>query len=129
MTSVSVVVPTYNRRRWLVRCLEAMPSEIEVIVVDNGSSDGTHNAVRSVDHPNLLYLRQANSGPASARNAGIAVASGEYVVFTDDDCVPTGTWPQSLVDRPANAAPTIAGIGGRVLPVNRVLFSRYYTFH
>ena len=109
--------------------LRAMPQDVEVIVVDDGSTDGTHNAVRSVNHANLMYIRQVNGGPASARNAGIAAASGEFVVFTDDDCVPTGSWPWPLVNRLSNAATGVAGVGGRVLPVNGGLFSRYYTFH
>lgn len=126
---VSVIIPTHNRARSLLRCLSALPKTVEVIVVDDGSTDGTAEAVSQISHPHLGYVRQDNGGPASARNAGMMVASGRYVVFTDDDCVPLEPWPWPLIQRLEREDSRVAGAGGRVLPLRQGVFSRYYTFH
>jgi glycosyltransferase involved in cell wall biosynthesis len=90
----SVVVPTYNRLgrlRHVITALEqqAYPADAyEVIVVSDGSTDGT-NAYLEAHRSRmpLLWLAQANRGPAAARNAGIQKAVGEFIVFIDDDVV------------------------------------------
>ena len=127
--SVSVVIPTFNRKHSLIRCLRSISSDIEVIVIDDGSTDGTRDAISEADHPNLVYVNQLNSGPAAARNAGIEVASGDYIAFTDDDCIPVGTWPLPLLRRIESEGPQCAGVGGRVIPFANNLLSRYYTLH
>ena len=126
---VSVVIPTFNRKHSLVRCLESLSRSVEVIVIDDGSSDGTDEAVKHIDHPHLIYTKQPNGGPAIARNTGISLASGHYIAFIDDDCVPVEDWPWPLVDRIELEGPECAGVGGRVLPLRNNLLSRYYTFH
>jgi GT2 family glycosyltransferase/glycosyltransferase involved in cell wall biosynthesis len=89
---MSVVVPTHNRREKLLACLAALarqsvlPQEFEVIVVDDGSTDGTKEAVEAERFPFLLrYYRQESKGPGAARNLGIELAAGEYVLFIGDD--------------------------------------------
>jgi GT2 family glycosyltransferase/glycosyltransferase involved in cell wall biosynthesis len=91
---VSVVIPTFNRREKLLRCLSALerqsvlPQEFEVIVIDDGSTEGTAEAVRARAFPfSLKLIRQVNQGPAAARNAGVAMAEGEIVLFMGDDIV------------------------------------------
>jgi GT2 family glycosyltransferase len=95
-------VPTYNRLgrlRHVITALEqqAYPSDAyEVIVISDGSTDGTHaylEALRSTMQ--LRWFPQANRGPAAARNAGIQKAEGEFIVFIDDDVVPE---PQLLAE-------------------------------
>jgi glycosyltransferase involved in cell wall biosynthesis len=94
---VSVVVPTYNRRSRLARVLlgfdrQALaPSEMEVVVVDDGSSDDTWSWLeRERSRPyHVEALRQPNGGPARARNAGLAASRGELILFIDDDVEPT----------------------------------------
>jgi GT2 family glycosyltransferase len=94
---VSVVIPTCNRATRLLAVLRALQSQtighggLEVIVVDDGSTDGTAAAVSDFrrDSPlDLIYHKQANRGPASARNAGIARARHSLLVFLGDDTVP-----------------------------------------
>jgi glycosyltransferase involved in cell wall biosynthesis/predicted AlkP superfamily pyrophosphatase or phosphodiesterase len=94
---VSVIIPTYNRKEVLERTLRAYSDQtyredkFEVIVIDDGSTDGTGQTVRSlVDGSNykLRYFRQDNKGPAAARNLGIKEAAGEIVLITGDDCIP-----------------------------------------
>ena len=126
---VSIVIPTFNRQRSLVRCLSRLPADVEVIVVDDGSCDGTSEAVSKIDHPKLTYLRQEHSGPAAARNYGLSVATSRYVAFTDDDCIPTPSWPWPLIRRLDQEGTDVAGVGGRVLPLRYDIVSRYYTYH
>jgi len=87
---VSVIVPAYNAERHIGDALESIRTqtrqEIEVIVVDDGSTDGTvHEAGRYASALNLVIIAQANAGPAAARNAGIRRARGRYCAFLDSD--------------------------------------------
>lgn len=102
---VSVVVPTFNRGRALEETLERLLAtemdkgdDLEIIVVDYGSVAPAREAMSCkrfnlLQHPNLRWLRQRNGGPASARNAGFHSASGDIVLFVDDDILA----PRSLV--------------------------------
>jgi GT2 family glycosyltransferase/glycosyltransferase involved in cell wall biosynthesis len=89
---VSVVVPTHNRKEKLLDCLDALarqsvlPQEFEVVVVDDGSTDGTADALAGRRFPFALRVyRQDKGGPGTARNLGIEQASGELVLFIGDD--------------------------------------------
>lgn len=126
---VSVVVPTYNRWRALLRCLESLPDDVEKIVIDDGSTDRTRTLLSELKSSNLICKSQVNQGPAAARNQGIVLASGDIVAFTDDDCVPRPGWPWPLADRLSARSPEVAGVGGRVLPLRDSLVARYSTFH
>ena len=99
----SIIVPTYNRPRQIVLCLEALSrinyphSKFEVIVVDDGSRLPVHTFVTPfVDKMNLTILTQENAGPSTARNAGANSAKGDFLAFTDDDCIPSPDWLQTL---------------------------------
>jgi GT2 family glycosyltransferase len=89
---VSVVIPTHNRKAALLNCLDALgrqsvlPQEFEVVVVDDGSTDGTGEAIEARRDPfRLRYLRQEPAGPGAARNLGIEHAAGELVLLIGDD--------------------------------------------
>lgn len=94
---VSVVVPTYNRRARLARVLGGFdrqtvpPSIFELVIVDDGSKDDTQSwlAANTARSYAVQTLRQENGGPARARNAGVAAATGELILFIDDDVEPT----------------------------------------
>jgi GT2 family glycosyltransferase len=95
----SIIIPTYNRPDRLHTCLESIAkldyphADFEVIIVDDGSKTPLDSIVdRFKTELDLKLLRQSNAGPASARNAGAAIATGEFLVFTDDDCLPTANW-------------------------------------
>lgn len=86
---VSVVVPVYNGERYLGEALKSIFAQdyrpLEVIVVDDGSTDTSASIARSFEEINYFY--QQNQGPSAARNAGIAAASGEFIAFLDADDV------------------------------------------
>jgi glycosyltransferase involved in cell wall biosynthesis len=113
----SVIVPTFNRLPLLRQCLGALLRQqypdYEIIVVDDGSTDGTGETVRH-EFPSVRYLRQSPSGPAAARNRGIEASGGEAVAFTDDDCLAPPNWLACLADGLARH-PEVAGVGGRLL--------------
>jgi glycosyltransferase involved in cell wall biosynthesis len=84
----SVILPTYNRRRELERCLKSIKSQtfqdFEIIVVDDGSSDDTDEFIDAY-HPDVRYFHQQNRGVARARNLGMEKAEGNYFAFIDSD--------------------------------------------
>ena len=90
---LSVIVPTYNRRERLVRAVRALADQAievpyEIVVVSDGSTDGTEDAVAALDLAvPLIVDRQDNAGPAAARNRAVDRARGETLVFVDDDIV------------------------------------------
>jgi glycosyltransferase involved in cell wall biosynthesis len=87
MPSVSVVIPAYNRERYLAEAISSVLAQgldgTEVIVVDDGSTDGT--AAAATRFPGVACLRLQHRGAAAARNAGIAAAGGELLAFLDSD--------------------------------------------
>ena len=103
--AVSVIIPSFNRRESLRVAIDALDqqdcasSEYEVIVVDDGSDDGTaemlHRLAQSLRY-RLVVLRSDRSGPGLARNRAIGIARGEVLLFTDSDCIPDTTWISAL---------------------------------
>jgi glycosyltransferase involved in cell wall biosynthesis len=89
MPVVSVVLPTYNRARTLERAVRSVLAQtmgdLELIVVDDGSSDETAQLLAGIADPRLHVIRQDNRGAAAARNAGIARATADWLAFQDSD--------------------------------------------
>jgi glycosyltransferase involved in cell wall biosynthesis len=86
--TVSVIVPAYNAARYITDCLESISRQrgnipLEIIVVDDGSTDGTRDKVDAFGRARLI--KQENAGPSAARNRGIEEAAGDYVAFLDSD--------------------------------------------
>ncbi|WP_040630462.1 glycosyltransferase family 2 protein [Fortiea contorta] len=84
---VSVVIPAYNYAKYLAKTLDSVFAQtyrpIEVIVVDDGSTDNTAEIVRA--YPEVRYFYQSNQGVSVTRNVGIAAAQGEFIAFIDGD--------------------------------------------
>ena len=96
--TITVVIPTYNRKEILRKCLAALfdqtlpKDDYEIVIVDDGSTDGTGEMVKAVaeDAPcGVRYFQQENRGPAAARNAGIRNAKGQIILFAGDDSIAT----------------------------------------
>lgn len=121
MIEITVVIPSYNRKKLLARALDALKKQdlpqdrFEVIIVDDGSTDGTEKIVDNYRDKvkNLKYLRQEHKGPASARNLGIRQAKGETIAFTDSDCEVMPDWLKKILETFSNNR--IIGIAGRVI--------------
>ena len=107
-TTVTVVIPAYNAGRWIVEtirsALDQTHAPLEVIVVDDGSTDDTAAVAERFPAP-VRVLRKSNGGPASARNRGIAAASGTWIALLDAD----DRWlPCKLERQLALATPDVA---------------------
>ncbi len=94
---ISVVIPTYNRLPILIKCLNALESQIlddeiynfEIVLVDDGSTDGTVGWLlkNMENYPHLRLFEQSHGGPALGRNLGVEKSKGELIVFIDSDLV------------------------------------------
>lgn len=93
---ISVIIPAWNSERCIAGVLDALtkqdadPALFEVIVIDNGSTDRTPQV--AARYPIVTLLSEPKPGSYNARNKGLAAARGEYLLFTDADCVPTADW-------------------------------------
>ncbi len=89
MPEVSVVIPTYNRKEMVQEAVESVLSQtyqdFELIVVDDGSEDGTGEVLREKFGERIIYLYQKNQGVSRARNRGIELSRGKYIAFLDSD--------------------------------------------
>ena len=101
----SVVIPTYNRKPILIKCLQALEKQkltqlikdYEIILVDDGSTDGTLTWLEenSTKFPHLKTFAQVHQGPAAARNLGVEKANGDTIIFIDSDLVVTENFLQA----------------------------------
>lgn len=95
---VSAIIATYNRADIVGEAIESILGQtyknMEVLVVDDGSTDGTHEALRRFGN-RIRVVRQENAGPGAARNRGIEVARGELIAFLDSDDI----WMPTKLER------------------------------
>lgn len=89
MATISVVIPTYNAQRTILATIESVQQQtfkdIEIIVINDGSDDGTLEILESIEDRRLKVYSYPNGGLSTARNRGIALAKGEYLSFLDAD--------------------------------------------
>ncbi len=120
---VSVVVPVYNTAEYLSECLDSLVGQsigldaIQVVVVDDGSTDGSAEVIRAYAErypKNLVCLRQENAGQGAARNLGLARCEGEYVGFMDSDDFADADMYETMCEatRAADADMCVCGIVG-----------------
>lgn len=112
---LTIVVPTWNRverLRDLLPDLEALAADgdVEVVIVDDGSTDGTRRVLEATTWATVIH--QPNGGAAAARNTGWKQATAPVVVFLDDDCRPGAGWPTGLLH--AFTDKDVVGVGGRI---------------
>lgn len=101
---ISIIIPTFNRLRWLKKCLQQLNNQVydgryEVIVIDDGSNDGTGDYLRlnkAAFRFSILLLLQKNKGPAAARNYGIRKAKGNIIALLDDDSIAEPNWLEEI---------------------------------
>lgn len=101
---ISIVVVTYNRKFFLNDCLSSLFSQnsdakYEVIVVDNGSTDGTEAYINRQFKDRIKLVKNASTMSLSTcKYRGFQLSSGDVIAFTDDDCIVSGNWLQSISD-------------------------------
>lgn len=87
--AVSIILPTYNRRNTLLRAVRSVQAQSytdwELLVIDDGSTDGSKELLATLDEPRLRVIVQANAGAATARNLGLRESRGRYISFLDSD--------------------------------------------
>ena len=112
----SVVIPTYNRLDMLLRVLDALEHQVdappfETIVINDGSKDETDRVVSQ--RTDIIFRTQPNGGPGVARNHGVSLASGRFVIFIGDDTVPERRFlaEHARVHRDSNDDPLLAVLG------------------
>ncbi len=123
---ISVIIPTYNSRAYLEKCLEALNQQrlprdaFEVIVVDDGSTDDTKSLQEQFP---IRYVFQRNQGPAAARNTGLRNANGDVVLYIDADCIATPHLLSTVQD--AFREPDIMGLKGFYRTKQQELIARF----
>jgi glycosyltransferase involved in cell wall biosynthesis len=138
---VSVIIPAFNAAPFIEETIQSIYGQTytnwEVIIIDDGSTDNTASICQQFNNPKLKLIRQANAGVAIARNNGMAMANGEYIVFFDADDLMTPEFLSVRV-KALQDDPETGFVGGMVEtfpetaktrkaagsdPVNQILFS------
>jgi GT2 family glycosyltransferase len=151
--SISVVIPTHGRPELLRRCLSALlaqedpPEPVEIVVVEDGGPGESARVVRDLQiaapDAALRYLAVEQGGPGAARNAGVRLATGAVIAFTDDDTIPDRHWLREgaraletgadavtgrtvvpLSDRPTDAEANVQGLERATFATCNVLVTR-----
>ncbi len=109
---ISVIVPAYNCRSTIEKCVESLKAldypNYEILIMNDGSTDGTGKYLDTVEGIRVVHLE--NGGPGRARNIGLEQARGEYVAFTDADCVVNPSWLRALMQ--GFHMDEVVGVGG-----------------
>ena len=118
---VSVIVPAYNQAQYLGQAIDSVLGQtygdLELVVVDDGSTDGTADVVRLRLDPRLRYMQQDNQGLSAARNSGIRVASGAWLSFLDADDLFLPEKLSALLEI-AQAHPGTGLAAGQAIPID-----------
>ncbi|HLG31359.1 MAG TPA: glycosyltransferase [Candidatus Brocadiales bacterium] len=123
---VSIIIPVYNGEKTLARCLTSLQSQTisrdkyEIIVVDDGSKDGTRKVAEGFA---VTVISQKNQGPAAARNLGVKMSKGDIVLFIDADCAAAPNWIEEMTKPFSN--PDIVGVKGTYKTTQQDLLARF----
>lgn len=131
MFLISVIIPTYNRAKFIAQAIESALSQpvtsLEVIVVDDGSTDETSQIVQSIRDPRLCYIHQVNRGKGAAINHGFEVSQGRYIGKLDsDDWYLPDALPELIVRLEQNPELGVAAGGYQIVEQNGALIERVF---
>lgn len=100
---ISIIVPVYNGEKYIINCANALMSQsyqdIEIIFINDGSKDKTGNILDAVSEQDsrVKVIHKENGGVSAARNKGLSIATGEYIMFCDADDIPQKNWCEELL--------------------------------
>ena len=124
MEKVSIIIPVYNVKKYLKRCIDCVKKQtyknIEIILVDDGSTDGSSeicDEAKKTDE-RIVVLHKKNGGLSSARNAGVKVASGNYICFIDSDDTVDEDYVETLYETIKKYKTKLAVVSHRVFYTN-----------
>lgn len=118
MNLVSIVIITKNHSKYLAKCLESILNQnyknFEIIIVDHNSSDNTVEIIKSFENEKLkYYIYNEKNNIAAVRNFGIKKSNGEYIFFTDSDCIVAKNWVEEGMNTLLNNE--VAGVEGKTI--------------
>jgi len=139
---ISVIIPSYNSEKTMGNCIKAIQSQsiknyeleekesgsvrinqkIEIIVVDDGSSDKTADIVKSFR--TVKFFKRTHKGPASSRNFGAKMARGDILLFTDSDCEPDKNWIAEMTE-PFKKDKSVVGVSGTYRTRQNEIIARF----
>ncbi len=104
---LSVIIPAYNVEKYIEDCIKSVKNQatkynIEIIIINDGSTDGTDDIIKRIDDERILYITQKNKGLSAARNTGLNHATGKYVLFVDSDDILEDNSIDMLMNEAAN---------------------------
>ncbi|MCX7001034.1 MAG: glycosyltransferase [Candidatus Sumerlaeota bacterium] len=110
---ISIIIPAYNCEETIVRCVASILhltwGNKEIIIIDDGSTDATPDILKGYGG-DIRIIRTPNAGPSRARNIGVREATGEFIAFTDSDCIVAEDWLDELFK--GFVSEKTAGVGG-----------------
>jgi cellulose synthase/poly-beta-1,6-N-acetylglucosamine synthase-like glycosyltransferase len=119
---IAVTSAVYNEEKNIARFIEALLNQSfsadEIIIVDDGSTDGTAEIIKkyATEHESVQYYFQENKGPATARNLAWKKSTSEFCLFTDGDCIPEPDWIENLI--PAFDDSDVGAVAGTYSTLN-----------
>ena len=124
-TVCSIVIPVYNKLDFTRRCIEYILKNTnsilyELVIVDNGSTDGTTTYLKSLPYPFKIIYNNTNLGFSQACNQGIRAATSPYILFLNNDTEPQPGWLEPLIETLDND-PTVAAVGSKLLFPDRTI--------
>lgn len=128
---VSVIVPTFNRLERLQRTVAGIESTdfdhstVEILIIDNSSTDGTKEWATERAHGGFTYIRKAPEGPSIARNRGLQEARGEFALIMDSDVELCKNWLRIAVDA-MRSDPSLGCVGGKILYSHKPAYVNAY---
>ena len=131
-TTISVIVPVYNTEKYLARCLDSLLNQtyrdLEIIVIDDGSKDGSPAICDAYAQKDgrIRVIHKTNAGVSAARNDGLAVVSGEYVTFMDSDDYIDKTMYETLHRLITQTADVDIAVCGTKRELSNGAFTSYY---
>lgn len=128
MNKVTIIIPVYNSEKYISRCLDSVVNQshknIEILVINDGSSDNSLKILKKYEkkYNNIKVIDKENEGVAITRNMGIKLATGDYIMFIDNDDFIDSDYLENYINSACNDVDIVMGGYRRINEKNKVLF-------